>query len=530
MFVGGVVTLLYPVLAMSVGADDRYWYLTVPGHTGGSYLDAIAWTFGDVPSDAHSGRIATLAFLFRRFVAITVTGVAVATATPIVAVQAFMKLILLVVAVLTCVSFLRSLRRRAIDSPPVALSRKSILLVTLTTTALVAVGAQAHMPFRNGWTSYAPLTYTAVIVIVGSVSLTLWLARKVASGSRVWVVVAAAVAFILGIALNIGYELYYVAAPLVIVTLIQQPVHDDASPRAGRRAKLIVGGTFALTFVAVFAAIRVWLARLCSAGDCYQGAQLQPGFEIVVTFARNLLTAVPGGARTELRADLASLGWQDRMPGIVEPSTLLVAGGVAIALLLLWWRLEGSSLKGNSASAPLPESRDESRFLLVTAAVPFAAALGTAFIMALSGQAQELMTGVGIPYRNTMVTWVMLALTFAMLLRAATLRWSFRPTAALWVGVALVITILGGHTLAANLSALRANRALPSTEATDAIQWEVVLGDPSEEGDTRRCESLETLAQFASGATRSAIAKGAETSFILYHGTHYCSTGLPDLG
>jgi len=524
---GGIVALLYPVLASPVGADDRYWYLDVPGQTGGSYVEATTWTFGDVLSDARSGRVAPLAFLLRRFIALTVTNTAVATSTPIVAVQAVMKLVLLSLVVFTCMAFLRSLRWRSSQGSLVTLSRRTILVTTVTTAVILAIGAQAHDQFRNGWTSYTPLTYTAVIVILGSLSLILSLTRRAASGKIGWKVTSVGLAAVIGLALNISYELFYVAAPLVVLTLLLQPIHVDA--RIGRRAKVIVGGTFVSVFTAIFVALRVWLTNLCSSGDCYPSAQADLNGAVVTTFLRNLATAVPGGARNELRADLARLGWEDKMPGLFAPIPLLISGVVAAGLLFAWWLFVGPGKRSGGAEADQDETRRESSLLVAAAIVPFAAALGTALVMALSSSSHEFIVSVGSTYRNTMATWALLALTGAMLVRAATLRWTARQSTALLVGVAVAVTAVGGHVLTANLAALRANRAYPSNVVTEAIQWEVVLGDPSDTGDKRRCALLEALAPFTSAGTRSKIAMGADASFELYHGTRLCSTGIPDL-
>jgi len=522
------VVLLYPVLASPVGADDRYWYLLVPGETGGSYFEAISRTLGDIVAGAENGRIVALTTLLRQLTSLAVTGIAVATSSPIFAVQAGMKLILIALVVLTCSAFLRSLRWRAAQGSLMSLSRPTIVVITVTTAAFLAIGAQAQDQFANGWTTYAPLTYTAVIVILGSASLLVWLTRKAASGPSGWKVVGIGSAAVIGLALNFSYELFYVAVPVVVLTLLLQPVHVDA--RRGVKAKLIVGGAFITVFTAVFVVSRVWIANLCSTRSCYGGTQTDLNGKVATTFLRNLATAVPGGGRNELHADLARLGWEDRMPGLLAPIPLLVAGSVAAGLLFVWWRLVGSGRISDGQDGSQGDTRRESRLLLTAATIPFVAALGTALVMALSINAHELITSIGTPYRNTMATWSLLALTGAMLVRAATLRWTSRQSIALLVGVAVAIIAVGGYTLTANLSALQANRAYKPNVVTDTIQWEVVLGDPSVAGDERRCATLDELTHFNGSATWVKVARGADESFKLYHGTPYCSSGIPDLG
>jgi len=525
--VGGIVALLYPVLAAPVGADDRYWYLLVPGQTEGSYLAAMTSTFGGIASEAGNGRIATLAFLLRRFNAIFVTDVSVATSTPIVVVQAFMKLGLLLLVVLTCRAFLRSLRWRSEQNEVVGMGHRSVLLVSVTTAVFLAAGAQAHSQFRNGWTSYAPLTYTAVIVVIGVATLIIRLTRKFAAPGNGWKVAALSTAVLVGVLLNFSYELFYVAVPVTILVLLLQPANIDA--RIGRRAKLFVGGAFLSAFTAVFVAFRIWIASACSNQDCYTGTQLDLNIALVRTFGRNFLGSVPGVGQNELKQDLAFVGWNDKMPGFIAPIPLLIAAVTAAALLYLWWRLTRKDCQTREVQVLDSVSRAESRMLVRTATIPLAAALGTAFVMSLSEQSHTIIESIGEPYRNTMATWTLLSLTGAMLIRAATLRWSRRSSAVLLSIVGILVAVVGGHTLTANLSGLAATRVMPAMEASETIQWEVVLGDTSSEGDARRCASFDALAGKYSEWTGGAIAKGANSAFEHYHGLPYCSTGLPDL-
>jgi hypothetical protein len=441
-------------------------------------------------------------------------------------VQALVKLTLLALAVFACWAFLRSLRWRSLDGALVRLSSRSVWLVTLTTAALLSVGAQAHSQFRNGWTSYAPLTYVAVVVIIGTATGILYLSRKVAAGGAVWTITAIVLAVIAGVSLNISYELYYVAVPIVVLVLLIQPVHSDS--RIGRRAAWIVGGAFVAAFSAVFVAIRLWIASACSDKECYSGTELELSSALIGTFARNVLGAVPGAARSELEEDLASVGWTDRMPGLVSPAALLVATALAIGFVYLGFRISGMRDPLDTTTQE-HSPRLESRLLLITALVPASAGVGSALVMALSVQAQDVIDSIGDPYRNTMATWTLFAFAGSMVIRAATLVWSRRAATALVIGVAVAMVAMGAHALTTNLPALAASRAHPTTIIVDSIQWETVLGDLTRAGDERRCQTLEDLSESRIGSgSLNRITSGAEAAFQHYHGQSYCSTGLPD--
>lgn len=522
VLLGGALILLYPVLASPVSADDRYWYLEVPGRTGGSFAEAAAWTFGDMEELARNhGRITTLAFLARRFSSIIVMDLAVATSTPVVGVQAGMKLVLLTAVVLSCLAYVRVLRYRDSDGDLRRLSGRVVTVVTATTIALLSVGAQAHSQFRNGWTSYALLTYGAAIIMVGTVALMVWLTRLAARHGRAALVVAVLVAVVLAVVLNTSYELYYVAVPLILLAVLQQPMLHGRRQAGERRAKIWVGGAFAGTFLTCFVAIRAWVARLCAQRTCYEGAQPDLGTQTIITAVRNLLTAVPGGARSELAVDLRSVSMENQFPGFATPLSVLISMLVALSLFTILW-IAGIDQGGAKTSIP---RRAEARLLLLAATVPLAAALGTALVMALSVQAQDIVLAVGHPYRNTMVTWTMLALAAAFLTAAGSLL--RRRACVVLCSISLVVLVLGSHTMAGNYPALRAYRAQPQMQATDAVQWQVVLGDRSEHGDERRCATVDQVnGNLGAVRSRERVLEGADDSFRLYHGLPYCSAGV----
>lgn len=513
----GVLIMLYPVLLSPVNADDRYWYVEVLGRTQGSYANATAWTFEDLQADAENGgRVTVLAFLVRRLSMIGLVDAAVLTSTPIVAMQGVLKLGLVVATVLACWSFLRVLRYRA-SGQLHRLRSGTIAVATLSTAVLISTGAQAHSQVRNGWTSYAILTYSAAVVMVAAVALIVWLTRRAATAGPSALVVGVIIAALLGLVLNTSYELYYVTVPLVLAAVIQQPMSAEPNDPRARRAKLAIGGSFTVSFLVFFALTQAWVSRLCRNSSCYEGAQMDLSTKTLVTATRNLLTAVPGGGRSELLDDLERVGMESQLPSFFTPGSLLVSLLVGLGLAILLRRI-----RARETDTTVEVRAHEVRLLLLAALIPAAAAVGTALIMALSGASHELITAVGLPYRNTMVTWSMLALTGSMLLTAGAL---LHPRSVVWV-VALItaVTLLGGHTLAHNYPALRAHRAQPGLDAVADVHWEVVLGDLSEKGDARRCQTLRRLGQdMVEVRPRERLAEGAQRSFQHYHQRPYCS-------
>lgn len=519
----GLLVMLWPVLTNPIVGDDFYWYLDAAGRSDGSYVGVVTRHLDDLERASRgAGRVVVLAFILRGLSMLMISDLAVWSGTPFVVGQAVLKGVLLALIMAAVVGFLRGLRHRRTDGSLARLSGRTVGVVVLVSLTLMAAGAQAHGQFRNGWTSYAVLTWGAALVIVGAVALLVWLTRLSARHGRGATVAGVVVAVLVAIFLNTSYELYYVAVPLILAALAQQPLLDratDPDGRTSRRARLWVGGAFLVAFATVFVGIRAWVAALCAQRRCYEGSELDLGPQTLVTAGRNLLTAVPGGARNELAADLREVGLADQMPGWASPTSVLVAvvSGLALVVLVRALARPGSD----------PQQRqDEARLLVLAALVPLAAALGTALIMALSSQSHDIVVSVGSPYRSTMVTWTMLALTAGMVLTALQLTRPRIPAPTLTA--AALVVLLASHTVAANYPALRAARVAPDNQAVSAVHREVVLGDPSPEADERRCRTLDDVrSTVRSTFSQERVPAGAEAAFRHYHGGVYCSESQP---
>jgi hypothetical protein len=517
------IAFLFPVVAAPVNADDRYWYLMIGWRAEGSALEVLRWSWEHVAFEVQSGRLAPLAGFERRLVGMAVIEPAVATSTPVVVYQALVKLVLVVGSLFSGVAFVRSLRWRDPDGGLVRAGQRTLLLVGVGGMLALAIGAQAHSQFRNGWTSYPVFTYGAVIFIFGSVALLLWLTRLVAERTRAAAITAAVVLLLLAAATNLSYELDYTAVPVAAVALALVPVTDRAHRSAGRRAKLVTGSAYLGGFTVIFIAIKLYLGDACVRTECYEGAQLELGPDAVRTMLYNVVTAVPGAGGTELLADLDSVGWADRYPVLPSAWSVTVGLGAVTALLTVWWATRRDEPVVRRADPVGGDSRRaEAALLTLGAALSLLVALGTAAVMGLSGQAQELITEPGTLYRNTMVTWTALAFGLVLLVRAISILLPRRGGLIAWTALAVVIGTVGTLTLPGNLMATRANRI--GLAVSEEINWEVAQGDTTPGSDARRCALYERLedAGMAERA-RSAVYLHANAAFDHYHGQAFCS-------
>jgi hypothetical protein len=518
------IAFLFPVIAAPVNADDRYWYMMIGPRAEGSALEVLRWSWSQISFEVLDGRLASFGAFQRRLIGMFVIEAAVSTSTPIVVYQALVKLVLFAAGMLSALSFVRSLRFREQGGELVRAGRRTLMLVGVAGTLAVAVGAQAHSQFRNGWTSYPVFTYGAVIFIFGSVALLLWITRLVAGGSRFATIVGIAGLLLLAAATNVSYELVYPAVPVAAVALAIVPVTDRARRSAGRRAKLLTGSTYLGGFAVCFLAIRLYLADICASTECYEGVAMQLQPAAARTALYNLLTAVPGSGGTELLADLDSVGWAERYPVPASGWSIAIGLGAAFALVTAWWvtRTDLPAAEVTDAAHRPASRRAEATMLGVGAGLSFLVALGTATVMGLSEQAQQLITGPGMAYRNTMVTWTALAFGVVLVGCAASIVLPRRGGLVAWASLAVLIGTGGALTLPGNMMATQANRI--GLAVTEEINWEVVLGDTMPGSDARRCALYEQLEGVGMAErARTAVYVNANAAFDHYHGQAFCS-------
>ena len=514
---GGSLVMLWPVLVAPLNADQRFLYLEAPGRTSGHWVRLVTVPLLNVPNRLREGRFDPLSE-FVQFLSYTgVTSLSVATSTPEAVVQGLQKLVLLVVCLGTVVAFVATLRGRTSAGELVRLDRRSLILVAAATLFVGAAGAQAQAQFRNGWTSYAVLTYGAVVLGFGVPALALWLTHTLArSPSRRWVAVAVVAMALVGVALNSSYELYYVGVPVAVLAVLIQPVGGPGQAVAARRAKALVAGSLVVAFAVSFVAVHL----LVSAKTTSQYVGIKPSFGsgLLHTWWNNVASSVPGTGRAQAAHDVTKAGIGPLPAPFASP-------------LVLWCFVGAAGLVSIRLLLPPPLADSEVRrarmiALLQGAALATALALGSAAVMSLSVQAQQVIAAIGLPYRHTVVTWAGLATAVVLLLVAGDLWLSQRQGVTLWACSAVVVALLAGSLLPANFAATRAETLQRSDQIVDAVYREIVLGDPSAAGEARRCAAVRQIETGVGGSayTRNQLIRGAYLSYQHFHGRPFCST------
>jgi hypothetical protein len=513
------VLLLWPVLFSPVSADDRYWFVEVPAMTDMSFGQAIQVTVQQIPATLDSGRLSPLAFLARRVMLLASFRFSVATSTPLVTTQGIAKFVLFLAGIGSCIAFVKALRWRAEPGRLVRVGHRKLMVLGVALAPFVAAGAQAHTQFRNGWISYAVLTYGAVSVVFGAGALVAWCTRRVAERRPGAVSTGVVSMFVLGIALNTSYELYYVAFPLAIAVVLLFPVSPVSKDPNARRAKGIVAGTLSLVFISCFIGVRRLIAVHCSTIDCYVGTDPALGPQVFGTFWNNFFSSIPGMSHTRFLADLDELGQLARWPDPSNIAIILVGALVLGGVLVVWRRTEGAT-----PTTPT-DAASERRLLMMISALAFAVGVSGALIMSLSVQAQDVIVSVGYPYRHTVLTWTACALGVVVLVLAISPRASPGQRWGTPLLLAALIVLASAFSLPRNLVSNQAYRALPGNRAIADIHREIVLGDRSELGDQRRCEALERATEAINNPwLEHRLTPAADDVFRQLHRIPYCST------
>lgn len=518
------IILLYPVIAAPITGDDRYWYLWTAVSSDGSFVDLLGYTWERLSWRVDFGRVNLLTEIERRFAALGIMETAVATSTPIPVVQGVLKLGLLAGGVLSVLAFVRSLRWRTLTGALVRASRRSLVLVGVAGTLAMAVGAQPTIPQRNGWTAYPVNTYSAIIFIFGSIALLLWLTRLVAERSKASATIGSVVALVLlAGATTLSYELAYVAVPVAALALVIIPLTDRAHAAAGRRAKLVTGAAYVGAFIPFVAAARLLVSDACADQRCYSGVQMELGNDAVRTSVSNVLSSIPGTSDNELLSALERIGWADRYPVSLTWWSVVIGAAVLVALSLVWWAMRRPEQVPNeprsAASGELGRRQAETRLLLVGAGVTLLVAIGAAVVMGIGARSHIRVLENPGAYRNIVVTWTGIAFCIALIVVALGMLWPRRGALAGWMALTIAIGTVAAVTLPANMMGLRAARV--DFTVTDAINWEVVKGDTTPEGDTRRCDlyaQIDHVQQYA----REPFREFTSAAFELYHGQPFC--------
>ena len=528
LMVGAAASALFmkPVFLAPVAGDDREWYPLVGAVESWSVADEL----GRMPEwwqeRTQTGRVNVITDLERRTAGRMVIETSVDTGTPPYVANGVLKLLLAASAVLTSAALLKSQRCRRRDGALVRLSARTIVLGTLVSGVLFALGSQP--PFhgtngRNGWVNYPTHTYGAVASILGVTALVLWFTRLYAEGRfRIPIVL---VLLSLAVLTNLRYELVFPAAPLSLIALILVPLASADRAAEGRRAKWVTGTSFVGVFMAVLVVVRVYLRELCDAGGCYAAATPHLSSRMAGTFWQNVASTIPGTTAPRVAEFVET--WGISTDGMYTPTpwSLGIGGCVAIALLAGWWaaRPAASPELATPAEPPVDDGvargTDEARLLALAAVLCLLGALGAAGVMSLSSISQNS-SQLGLPYRHTVVTWAGIAWAVGMGVLALGRR-SPRAGAASWVALSLAAGVTAACLLPANERSLAADRV--ENRATTAAFAALVKGDLSDNANAHRCRLVPGIVEepsYPGGGERSA--EFFDDAFRRYWGQDFC--------
>lgn len=514
------VLFMKPVLLAPVAGDDRLWYPELGALESWSVMDDVSQLPRWWELRTHSGRVNVMSILERRTAGRVVVETSVDTGTPTYVVHGVLKLLLAALAVLTLTVLLRSVRCRRADGALVRLPGRTVVLCTLVGGVLFALGSQPafhEVNGRNGWVTYPTHTYGAVVSILGVTALVLWVTRLYAEGRHRLPIVLGLV--LLAVLTNLRYELVFPAAPVALIALLLFPVTSTDQAAEGRRAKWVIGISFVGVFVTMLVVLRVYLHQLCESQSCYLGVTPQLSSGIAGAFWQNVASSVPGVTAPRV-ADFVE-SWGISRVGMYTPTpwSVVVGGCLAVALLAGWWatRTAASQEPDPAADPPVDDGiargSDETRLLVLTAALCLAGALGAAGVMSLSVSAQGS-SQVGLPYRHTVMTWAGIAWTLALGTVALRQR-SARTGAALWAVLSVAVGVTAAFLLPANERSLAADRL--DSHATAAAFAELVNGDLSDSANAHRCRLVPAIVE-----ERIDAAPAFDAAFRRHWGQEFC--------
>ena len=537
-YVGVTLIVLAPVLFASIGADDSYWIMQAAAQTKGSVWQGIwiplshVFDLGIQPAGgqyAGQARLAALGFSERNVIGVLAMNLATYFSIPPAVIWAAVKIGLLTLGAFAVVAFLRQLKFRDGHGQIKGIQPASIAFITIAFPLTVALGAKAqNVASLNGWVHYPTLSYGPFVVHLLVTVLVLKSSALLHRNYRVWAApIIIAMAFI-ALVINLSYELLALSIPLCVMMVLLQPLSAETTFWRRWRSKLTILVSLAGTYTAIFVWIRWRISQMeCHLTDtCYPGSV--PEFN-ARTVLYNFVGAFPGRTGAFVEHQASTIG-----RSFPEPSSLSVGVAAlgAIALLGIWacWNVR-RKVRATDGDSPeetaMNKPSDDIRGLLIVIAAGLVIALGSAVISGITANAvQQLQTPI-LSYRTGVVTWSALALSGLASVRLLMLvRWRVVRFAAL---VAFLAVLVGGISLylPRNIMTAQADRASARTQSIDTLHWEVVLGDPSPEGDARRCESIityrSTYKEIVPRVNWTVVS--AYAAYDYYHGKPYCSTG-----
>ncbi len=529
----GILGMLWPTLTAPLTADERYNYLFTLNDSRGSWLTIVTQSFDEIPHRIrHDGRFAPLTFVTQRAAYLGVAQFSITTGSSVIVGVAATKLLGFGLAVLSFWAVASSLRVRLGKHRPVQeLSRSSVASATVLFAVVFACGVQTQGAQRGSWVAYSALTWPTIAVCLLTVWATLRLTDRLAA--RPQALLSTLVPLVLiGAALNASYEIYYVAAPLALMVLWTHQPRAGSSPPVSRwkNPKVLTGSALGVSFLVSFVAVRSLIAYVCSSSDCYQGTKPEVGLGALETAWRNFATSIPVFGRSEAAADLDKY-----VPGTAVAGPGQGAGWLIAALLLL--ALIGLWLTRSRVSEPAAE---ESHVWLVLGLTGLAMAIGTALAMGASLQAQDVITALGQPYRNTTAAWAGLAmgvtaLSMVLIQRAEAFRSARAPDvrgdrssiarlSLAAVPVCLVVLWAGVVVWPVNSQVSRVSSAAPANMTVHNMVMATLRPDLGPKGNRDRCVLLSRVRRDVTGVfSRQLIPQLAKSNFRRLWGRPFCN-------
>jgi hypothetical protein len=510
-----LIVVLTPVLAASVGADDSYWVLRSAPDAGGSVWNAYwnsathAFNFEGQP------RTTSLATSERRVLAVIALNVAATFSVSPVVVWFAVKVALLLAGVGAVALFLWRFRFRGADGTTRGLTSQTVAFMVIFLPAVVAIGAKAQdVASLNGWLHYPTLAYGPIVVYFLAATLVLEATRLIARGGRRWIVPVVLSMAVVAVYVNLSYELIALTIPVALLAILFEPLPEGPAGRSRWMPKIVVGGSLAVIYLALFAWIRWRLSQMaCNVdGSCYAGTVIEVRPR---TLVNNFAGALPGGtaefvSRQAIRAGRA-------MPEVTIASILL--GALVVLLALLLWQ----STRAGRAPA---SGGDDRRGLARVVAIAVVVALGGAAISGITANAVVQLQTSMLSYRSGVLIWTAVALVTVAVVRMVALSRVRALRAAAICALCVVVVVAIGLYFPRNVLSAQLNRSTERTLAIDALHREVALGDPK--GDERRCSSItafiDTFDEVLPRVTRTIEA--TYLAYAFYHDEKYCITGV----
>jgi hypothetical protein len=524
-----LLVVLAPVLFVSVGGDDSYWLLLQASNTHGSLLEAVwqplshAFDFSGAQA-----RTTPLQTSERQAIAVATMWLAKLFAIPPAVVWGVFKLGLLVLCLGAVFLFLRHVTFRRRSGQLGGLSAATIAFIVVSLPLVIALGAKAQSAYTlNGWLYYPSLSYGPAVVYLLVSTLALKASALLHRNYRAWSAPLVIVLVLVAVALNLSYELLALAIPLAAVLVILQPLPPGATWWLRWRGKATVLIALVGGYVALFLYIRLRLNALaCHATNtCYAGSVVEINPK---TLLYNFIGALPG-------SNGGFVAGQARALGVSAPSVdladvaIAVLGALALLGLLASWRIRVRRRAGSdNAAESLAAAPGEWRGLLIVLGSAILIAVGSAVITGITANAVEQVRTPMLSYRNGVVTWIAVALAAVTGVRLLIALLPGRLLGGAVLTIFLLVIVAGISTsLPRNELSARADRLAPLTQAIDRFQWELVLGDPSQAGDDRRCAAIANYESVSreSEARVSRTFSSAYAGYRFYYHRPYCSTG-----